>query len=239
MSQPGWRPHNRDWLSLRNRWNVFDRLGWIWQGVLPTVQLEREYEPVLYGASGVSWQSGVDPNLASRHHTVALHNVTEDEEFLVWRVDGSVVSAGSTPADVRAVHLAVVNNADYFTVPGGFVFAATAITVPWVFPQPGNRDTALLTGRGHLDCGTHANLLNAAGFTVIGPETQPTLGTGTINPSWTPAIFAAADMPPIRLAPGNRLMVQGTTAWTSSTVGTRNDFVRANFWWTSRKWDER
>lgn len=252
---PRWAALSRSYNALQRRLGLQNQPATEgWNGLLQVIQADRHWHSEdlrMFGAVGVSWGAG-DPDMTTaRHHTVSLHNPTDDRELLVYRAAGWVSAGFDTSFQVPGSHIFTPLEAYYELQPAGPYFPREAaagppvildpFAFPWVQTGTGPGDNTIDLGSAHLDQGTHSALqavtVQPLGvFSTIGPRhvqtgalaaagAQPALGSR----------FQGPDSPPLRLKPRQRLALQSLVAHRSTSL--QGLALEVEFWWSERAYE--
>jgi len=214
--------------------------------ILPTYQVERNWpgeQTSMFGAEGVTGQGMT----ADGHLAISLHNTSdllpreEQLELLVWRFNADLfIFTDQSRFGGSPLHIFTPLQ-DYN--PTEVLGSGPPIFFPWLQPvSPG--ESAHLSRAGHLDAGQNPSLMvvtvNGVPTTAIGPALVNRgqvavaggfafgLNGGNAYEFGLPGI----DTPPMIVRPGQKLTVQSVVQF----LAPNSLQLRANFWWSERKW---
>lgn len=214
---PGWIRHGLDlstgWVQ---RWGLSgaNQLGEILTGILPTVQVGKQWLPDQAAMYGVS--TFVTSTIANNHPAGGL--IALERDCYVTRVTAQV---RGEPASLPTLHMAVTQLGFY----DPFI-ANAAGHIPFL-GSPFIRPVASALGLSGQNPGLGAVVTSVGAVPLQGPTEWVPLDKEGINmvPDGHTVLWNCAD-PPFLLHAGDVLFVQ-----TVATVGTWFDSLIANFYW--------
>lgn len=239
---PRWLPIARDYAATRKRFSIQGSISELLSGILPTYQLERNWNSEFLDLWGIE---GFVDAMNGNHGAISLHNISdafpreEQRELLVWRMNAELFTrlAAATLLGFSLHQFTPIGNYNPHVIPG-----ATPIFLPWFQPAKATGELARFPLAGHLDAGSNAALdvvtVNGVPVTVVGPvmtmrQGRTQAGSSVAGGLSNMEFGLNVDAPPFRVKPGERVTIQTLEPHSSSFTT-----LRVVVWYSERPFTE-